>query len=109
MRGPCKSVAQIETVRLAIDFERDAARNRSGDNPVKVDLERFPLQQATTHRVTQDVYPWTVEGLENPFGRLRFALCVVGVDGCNHDVELREAIVGKIKRPIGEHITFDAR
>ena len=68
---------------------------------IEVHLQRFPLKQTTTQRVPEDIDPGTIKRLENPFGRLRFALCVVGVDGGDHNVELSKTIVGEIERSVG--------
>ena len=58
--------------------------------------------------MAEDVYPRAFERLENPVGRLRLALAVMGMHGCDNDIKLRETIVGEIERAIRGDVAFDA-
>ena len=59
--------------------------------------------------MAEDVHPPAVDRAEQPVGHLRFFLMERRVDGRDDEVQLREAVVGEIHRPVGPDVALDAR
>ena len=97
MSAPREGVAQIETIGLAVDFERHPFRQRRAHNPIEIHLQRLALQQPAAHRMSKDIHPGTFQRLQNALRRLCLALAVVRMHGRDNDIKLREAVISEIE------------
>src|SRR6188508_90992 len=77
---PRVGVAEIETLRLAVDFHRHAALPGGSDNRRHVHLCRLALEQPASRRMAEHIDPWALQRPQDAIGHLLLILREVRVD-----------------------------
>src|SRR5579859_4329501 len=104
LRGPRVDVAQVEPVRLAVDLEEGARRERALDHPPDVDGARRALRDPAAGEVADAVDIRVLHCLEHPLGRPRVG-CVV--HRRDDPVEQREILLRDVDLAVRADVRLD--
>ena len=78
------------------------------DDPLEVVAVRLALQEQSSRRVPEDVYPRILKGTKEPIGHLLIIHGELRVDRGDDEIELRETVVDQIEPAVSQDVTFEA-